>query len=38
VARYLGPLALLVGERAYDQGRRPEVGLRILRRGSNRPD
>jgi predicted dinucleotide-binding enzyme len=40
VARYLEPLALLVGELAYNQGRRPEVGLRILRprsrRGTNR--
>jgi 8-hydroxy-5-deazaflavin:NADPH oxidoreductase len=33
VARYLEPLALLVGELAYNQGRRPEVGLRFLRRG-----
>jgi hypothetical protein len=32
-ARYLEPLAMLVGELAYNQGRRPEVGLRILRRG-----
>jgi predicted dinucleotide-binding enzyme len=30
-ARYLEPLAMLVGELAYNQGRRPEVGLRILR-------
>jgi 8-hydroxy-5-deazaflavin:NADPH oxidoreductase len=33
IARYLEPLALLVGELAYNQGRRPEVGLRFLRRG-----
>jgi predicted dinucleotide-binding enzyme len=32
-ARYLEPLALLVAELAYNQGRRPEVGLRFLRRG-----
>jgi len=32
-ARYLEPLAMLVGELAYNQGRRPEVGLRFLRRG-----
>ena len=32
-ARYLEPLAMLVGELAYNQGRRPEVGLRILRPG-----
>jgi 8-hydroxy-5-deazaflavin:NADPH oxidoreductase len=32
-ARYLEPLAMLVGELAYNQGKRPEVGLRILRRG-----
>jgi predicted dinucleotide-binding enzyme len=31
VARYLEPLALLVAELAYNQGRRPEVGVRILR-------
>jgi predicted dinucleotide-binding enzyme len=31
VARYLEPLALLIGELAYNQGRRPEVGVRILR-------
>jgi predicted dinucleotide-binding enzyme len=30
-ARYLEPLAMLVGELAYNQGRRPEVGLRFLR-------
>jgi predicted dinucleotide-binding enzyme len=30
-ARYLEPLAMLVGELAYNQGRRPEIGLRILR-------
>jgi predicted dinucleotide-binding enzyme len=40
VARYLEPLALLIGELAYNQGRRPEVGVRILRprsrRGTNR--
>jgi len=32
-ARYLEPLAMLVGELAYNQGKRPEVGLRFLRRG-----
>jgi predicted dinucleotide-binding enzyme len=32
-ARYLEPLAMLVGELAYNQGRRPEVGLRVLRPG-----
>jgi predicted dinucleotide-binding enzyme len=32
-ARYLEPLAMLVGELAYNQGRRPEVGLRFLRAG-----
>ncbi len=32
-ARYLEPLAMLVGELAYNQGRRPEVGLRLLRPG-----
>jgi predicted dinucleotide-binding enzyme len=31
VARYLEPLALLIAELAYNQGRRPEVGVRILR-------
>lgn len=36
VARYLEPLALLVAELAYNQGRRPEVGLRILRPRSRR--
>jgi 8-hydroxy-5-deazaflavin:NADPH oxidoreductase len=30
-ARYLEPLALLVSELAYNQGRRPEVGIRFLR-------
>ena len=35
-ARYLEPLAMLVGELAYNQGRRPEVGLRILRPGKRR--
>jgi predicted dinucleotide-binding enzyme len=30
-ARYLEPLAMLVGELAYNQRRRPEVGLRFLR-------
>ena len=34
-ARYLEPLAMLVGELAYNQGKRPEVGLRFLRRGRN---
>jgi predicted dinucleotide-binding enzyme len=32
-ARYLEPLAMLVGELAYNQGKRPEVAFRILRRG-----
>ena len=32
-ARYLEPLAMLVGELAYNQGKRPEVGLRFLRPG-----
>jgi predicted dinucleotide-binding enzyme len=36
VARYLEPLALLIAELAYNQGRRPEVGLRILRPGARR--
>ena len=31
-ARYLEPLAMLVGELAYNQSKRPEVGLRFLRR------
>ena len=31
VARYLEPLALLVAELAYNQRRRPEVGIRFLR-------
>lgn len=35
-ARYLEPLAMLVGELAYNQGRRPEVGLRVLRPGKRR--
>jgi predicted dinucleotide-binding enzyme len=35
-ARYLEPLAMLVGELADNQGKRPEVGLRFLRRGRNR--
>jgi predicted dinucleotide-binding enzyme len=35
-ARYLEPLALLVAELAYNQGRRPEVGVRILRPGRKR--
>jgi hypothetical protein len=30
-ARYLEPLALLVSELAYNQGRRPELGIRFLR-------
>ncbi len=30
-ARYLEPLAMLVVELAYNQGRRPQVGLKILR-------
>jgi 8-hydroxy-5-deazaflavin:NADPH oxidoreductase len=30
-ARYLEPLAMLVGELAYNQGKRPEVGVRVLR-------
>jgi 8-hydroxy-5-deazaflavin:NADPH oxidoreductase len=32
-ARYLEPLALLVAELAYNRGRRPELGLRFVRRG-----
>ena len=32
-ARYLEPLALLVAELAYNQGRRPEVGVRFVRPG-----
>ena len=36
VARYLEPLALLIAELAYSQGRRPEVGVRILRPRSRR--
>jgi len=32
-ARYLEPLAMLLGELADNQGRRPEVGLRVLRPG-----
>jgi hypothetical protein len=35
-ARYLEPLAMLVGELAYNQGKRPEVGLRVLRPGRRR--
>lgn len=35
-ARYLEPVAMLVGELAYNQGRRPEVGLRVLRPGRHR--
>ena len=35
-ARYLEPCSLLVAELAYNQGRRPEVGLRILRPGRTR--
>ena len=35
-ARYLEPLAMLVGELAYNQGKRPEVGLRVLRRVRSR--
>jgi 8-hydroxy-5-deazaflavin:NADPH oxidoreductase len=35
-ARYLEPLAMLVGELAYNQSRRPEVGLRVLRPGRRR--
>ncbi len=34
--RYLEPLALLVSELAYNQGRRPEIGVRILRPRSKR--
>jgi predicted dinucleotide-binding enzyme len=30
-ARYLEPLAMVIAELAYNQGRRPEVGVRILR-------
>lgn len=36
MARYLEPLALLIAELAYNQGRRPEVGVRILRPRSRR--
>jgi len=35
-ARYLEPLAMLVGELAYNQKRSPEVGLRFLRRTKER--
>ena len=35
-ARFLEPLALLVGELAYNQGRRPEVGIRFLRPASKK--
>jgi len=36
VSRYLEPLALLVAELAYNQGGRPEVGMRFVRRGKKR--
>lgn len=36
-ARYLEPLAMLVGELAYNQSRRPEVGIRMLRPGRVNP-
>ena len=36
MSRYLEPLALLVAQLAYNQGRRPEVGLRFLRPGGRR--
>jgi predicted dinucleotide-binding enzyme len=35
-ARYLEPLALLVAELAYNQGHRPEVGMRFVRRGKRK--
>lgn len=35
-ARYLEPLAMLVGELAYNQGSSPKVGLRFLRPASKR--
>jgi predicted dinucleotide-binding enzyme len=35
-ARYLEPFALLVAELAYNQRRRPEVGVRFLRPGRKR--
>jgi len=35
-ARYLEPLAMIVGELAYNQGKRPEVGVRFLRPGRRR--
>ena len=36
VSRYLEPLALLVAELAYNQGKRPEVGVRFVRRGKRK--
>ncbi|HYC33546.1 MAG TPA: NAD(P)-binding domain-containing protein [Gemmatimonadales bacterium] len=36
IARYLEPMALVVAELAYNQRRRPEVGVRILRPGRRR--
>jgi hypothetical protein len=35
-SRYLEPLALLVAELAYNQGHRPEVGMRFVRRGKQK--
>ena len=35
-ARYLEPLAMVIVELAYNQGHRPEVGLRVLRPGRKR--
>lgn len=35
-ARYLEPLALVVAELAYNQGHRPEVGVRFLSPGARR--
>jgi len=34
-ARYLEPLAMLVGELAYNQGKSPKVGVRFLRPSTN---
>jgi len=35
-ARYLEPLAMVIVELAYNQGHRPQVGLRVLRPGRKR--
>jgi predicted dinucleotide-binding enzyme len=35
-ARYLEPFALLIAELAYEQGRRPELGVRFLRPAGRR--